>query len=133
MIVNHLLFNFNSKNYPKVHQSLLISFLISHYCLASMFLLAFYLWWSTSWVLSGVCTFRWDSGTNLTTSFHLKLQLNLCSVAVYTVFSASKMLLLGIFPMPLPAASQRKLEGKCFYTFICIPHKQGSGFCTSAT
>lgn len=124
MIVNHLLFNFNSKNYPKVHQSLLISFLISHYCLASMFLLAFYLWWSTSWVLSGVCTFRWDSGTNLTTSFHLKLQLNLCSVAVYTVFSASKMLLLGIFPHATPSCFPEKASWRKMFLYFYLHSSQ---------
>lgn len=117
MVVNHLPCNFNTKNYSKVHQSHVI-FLISHNCPASMSLLAFCLWGSTSWVLSGVCAFGWDSGTNFIASFHLRLQLNLCSAGFYTVFSASKLRLQGISPMPLPAASHRKLlEGKWFLCF----------------
>lgn len=98
MGVNHLLWNFNSKNYSKVHQNHVIFFLISHNCPVSMSLFSFCLWGSTSWVLSGVCAFRWDSGTNFTASFHLRLQLNLCSTGFYTVLSVSQLLLLGIFP-----------------------------------
>lgn len=132
MVVNHLPCNFNSKNYSKVHQSHVIYFLISHNCPPQcLYLLSvcedlLHGFSQESVLLDGtralilqIASISDSNSICAQLDFKQSSQLPSC---FYRGFPPCHSLL-------LPTESSLKENG--FYTFICIPHKPGSGFWAS--